>query len=423
MVPVKIIFLAVGNELLSGRTQDLNTIYLAKTLNESGLEFLEVQILKDDEKIMAEAIKNALLRADVVIMSGGIGPTKDDKTKKVLADTFFKKILPREDAKLCTKVNYARLQRHWDPNLNFYHHFPEDFFPVNNPRGLAPGLAYFISHANQQIEQKKVVLAAPGVPNEFQAMLRDEFIPLMATHFGHRIAKRFQTIIRTKGIAEENIFGELIPTLWEDLSRMGEVSSLPHTLGIDIVVTSYEENQSKKIYDFITHSKLAPYIWQLGPLSIAELVLKNALAKKITFGLAESCTGGLVSSKITDIPGSSCAFYGSIICYDNSIKEKILGVSPDTLSQFGAVSVEVAKEMAQGALKKLQTDIIISLSGIAGPDGGTDIKPVGTLALGYATKNQCSAKLITFPFRDRIRLKERFAEESLVLLKELIDSI
>lgn len=410
--------IVIGDEILNGRTTDLNGSWLSKFLFKKGLEFKSLRFIRDNVEEMNEALKASLHDSDIVITSGGIGPTLDDKTKGTLADYFGKKIIERQDVAAVVTENYIRFGRTWAPSTNHYHFFPEDFEAIKNPRGLAPGLLYFS-------KDNKLVMAAPGVPREFTAMVEEEFFPAIKARFADRLKENFQCVIRTQGVPEEKIFFELCPTLWQDLETFGKVSSLPHTIGIDIVVgyhgtqKSHEET-SKKIKELISKTPLAPHVWQWGNRSINEMVLEKALEKKCTFAFAESCTGGLTSSKITDLSGSSAVFFGGIISYDNSIKENVLKVKKETLEKFGAVSVECAVEMARGVRELLKTDYAVSITGIAGPTGGSAEKPIGTVAIGVASKDKNHAVLFHFP-GDRIKLKDRFSDKALLTLLELME--
>lgn len=409
--------IVIGDEILNGRTTDLNGSWLAKFLFKKGLQLTSIHFIRDSVDEINLTLTAALKENDIIITSGGIGPTLDDKTKNTLANFFGKKIIERSDVASIVTENYTRFGRTWTPSSNHYHHFPEDFLAIKNPRGLAPGLGFFSP-------EKKLILSGPGVPREFTEMVDKEFIPLITSHFKDRFKENFQTVVRTTGVAEEKIFFELCPNLWSDLEKFGKVSSLPHTIGIDIVI-GYEgsrelhEERSKKIKELIEKTPLLPHVWQWGNQPINERVMNLAQTKKCTFSFAESCTGGLTASKITDLPGASDAFWGSVVCYDNSAKISLLEVSPETLKEFGAVSVETAKAMAIGVRKKLNTDYAVSISGIAGPDGGSKEKPVGTVCIGYASKEKNGAYLFQFP-GDRIKLKDRFSDMALLKLYELM---
>lgn len=407
----------IGDEILNGRTADLNGTWLTKYLFKRGLQLKAMRFIRDDVDEINNALTAALKESDIVITSGGIGPTLDDKTKNTLANYFGKKISESANVANIVTENYVRFGRTWTKESNHYHFFPEDFVATPNPKGLAPGITYFSP-------DKKLIMAGPGVPREFTEIVEQEFFPLIKKHFSERFEENFQTVVRTQGVPEEKIFFDLCPTLWNDLEKFGKVSSLPHTIGIDIVISYHGDAQShlvtqQKIKELIMSTKLKDNVWQWGNVAIAELVLDKAKNKKCTFAFAESCTGGLTSSKITDLPGSSDVFHGGIISYDNSIKENILKVKSQTLKDFGAVSIETATEMAIGARELLKVDYAISISGIAGPTGGTPEKPKGTVAIGFASKDKSGAHLYLFP-GDRIRLKDRFSDKALLTLFELM---
>ena len=421
--PLKVSMIVIGDEILNGRTADLNGSWLSKYLFQKGLVFHSLRFIHDDITEINKALSDSMEESDIIITSGGIGPTVDDKTKSTLANFFHKKIIERNDVAEIVTQNYLNFGRTWAPNSNFYHFFPEDFIATNNPRGLAPGITYYES------SRKKLIMAGPGVPREFTEIVDHEFFPLIKKHFHDRFQENFQTVIRTMGVAEEKIFFELCPTLWSDLEHFGKVSSLPHTIGIDIVISyngNISDHQKKQnaIQGLIEKSALKDYVWQYGNRPVNELVLQQALEKKITFAFAESCTGGLTSSKITDLSGSSEVFMGAVVSYANAAKSDLLGVKESTLKKFGAVSIEVATEMARGALEKFHVDYAVSLTGIAGPSGGSTEKTVGSVVIGFASRNAneivSGAKSFQFP-GDRIRRKERFSDMALLTLLHLIE--
>lgn len=411
--------IVIGDEILNGRTTDLNGTFLSKYLFKKGLTFKSLRFIRDDIDEINKALTDSLAESDIIITSGGIGPTVDDKTKTTLANYYGKKVIEREDVAEIVTNNYLRFGRTWQPGHNYYHFFPEDFIPVSNPRGLAPGIAYYDD------VQKKLIMAGPGVPREFTEIVDKEFFPMIKQYFGNRLGDFQQAVIRTTGVSEEKIFFELCPTLWKELEHFGKVSSLPHTIGIDIVVSysaGEKEHQSKlqAIEKIINASALASHVWQFGNTPVNELVLAKARELKATFSLAESCTGGLTSSRITDLAGSSEVFMGAVVSYANEAKSDFLGVKEKTLKDHGAVSIETAREMAEGARSKFHTDFAVSITGIAGPSGGTPEKPEGTVVIGYAGKQFSGAQKFQFP-GDRIRRKERFSDMALLMLLHLME--
>ncbi len=417
---ISVSMLVVGDEILNGRTIDLNASYLAKFLFKVGLHLKNVEFIRDNENEYYETLYKMQKTSDIIITSGGIGPTLDDMTKKCLSHFYNKPLRENNHVEKIVRQNYTRFGRTWEPSLNYYHFFPEDFIAFNNPLGLAPGLGYFDQSTNT------LILSAPGVPREFEAMVTDEFFPFIEKKFSNNFARTFQTIVRTHSISEEKIFGEIAPNLWETLLKFGKVSSLPHTIGIDIIV-SYQSSEAEHIEyqsainKIFKESPLAKYIWQYGNIDLSQLLLNTLKDKKLTIGFAESCTGGLTSSKITDLSGSSEIFLGSVISYSNDVKINTLGVNQKTLEQFGAVSVECAKEMSIGLQKLLKVDIAVSITGIAGPTGGSIDKPVGTVCFAVTFKNKTISQIQNMP-GNRVRRKDRFSEYALWLAYQAITS-
>lgn len=411
----KITQIIIGDELLSGKIQDLNLKYLAQTLLPTGHKLQGAKFIADETKQIIKTLEQSSHENDVLIITGGLGPTKDDLTKAVLGEWIGSQMKESPEAIEIVTKQYARLNRQWSSELNHYHLLPEKISAIYNPVGFAPGL--FLTKNNC------LVFAAPGVPREFQGMLKDIILPMINSKLDQTQEGLEIFNIRTFGVPEEVIFGKLCPDLWEQLEVFGKVSSLPNLSGVDITLRlpiNEKLNHAKaEIKKIINESAIKENIWHIGMSELCELIVQEATNKNITFAFAESCTGGLVSSMITDISGSSACFLGSVVSYANEVKMNQLGVKKETLEKFGAVSLETAKEMAIGARKNLCADITISFSGIAGPGGGSELKPVGTLSLGTSTKKDDSSELVYFS-GDRVRLKQRFATTGLFRLLMLI---
>lgn len=367
---MKIALITIGSELLNGKIKDINTYNLSKLVQSYDFELVSSISIPDDEVQINKAIDFSLSN-DVIIITGGLGPTEDDITKDVLIRKFG-----------------------------------DQFIELENHNGVAKGLFF---------DQSTKVIATPGVPSEFQVMLKKEIINLLNL----TSRKNNQVIFKTYTMSEWKIFNELCPHLWEKLEKYGEVSCLPVIQGVDIGVTLNDIAKENELIRAVQSTKLSDIIWNIGHESLEEVIINKARKKKFKIGFAESCTGGLLASKITDISGSSSVFYGSIVSYSNEVKVKSLGVSELTLKSHGAVSEEVAKEMATGALKRMNLDLAVATTGIAGPNGGSDEKPVGTVCVGVATKD----KVISFKLQfkgNREILKERFAKAALYKMYEAL---
>lgn len=412
-------FLIIASEVLNGKISDVNNQTLAQFLRKFHVEIEKTIIVKDSIPSIHKALKDLLDECDFVVTSGGLGPTRDDLTKDALGSFFGKKNLFSDGAMKIAEKNYQRFNRPFAGKEHGYCWLPEDFVALNNPTGMAPGLFYS--------DNDKYILCGPGVPREFRGIIEEHLERLILSK--NTSTEKFRLVnIRTKRIPEEKIFGEVDPTLWDKLEAYGDVSSLPNYLGVDVGVRisgSSEaelDRKEKEILSIIDSSPLKASVWHIGLESIEEVILTKARALNLKFGFAESATGGLCAHRITSVSGSSKSFMGSIVSYDNSVKAGVLGVRPETLATYSEVSLETAKEMSEGAKKILDVDIAVSITGIAGPSGGTPEKPVGYVCVGVSSgmgTESFEAKL----FGDREQLKFRFSQQVLMTLIETMEKI
>ena len=416
-ITMKIGLLIIASEVLDGKITDLNTRYLAEYLKGQNLELEVTTTVRDREDDILKGLADLFQSAQLVISSGGLGPTKDDLTKKVIGQYFEREHVYSPAAHQVAETNYQRLNRTYPGKEHGYSFLPEGFLPLENATGFAPG---FYAEGDD-----KFLIAAPGVPREFKSIIND--------HLGNWIKKNIQVpqfmeniIIRTKKVPEEKIFGEVDPFLWDKLEAFGDVSSLPVLMGVDIGVKikASGENEltlkKQAVFQIIKDSPICSSVWNWGPEKLEEVIVMRANELGLKFGFAESCTGGLCSQRITNVSGSSKSFFGSVICYDTAVKINQLNVSPLTISNKGVVSTETAEEMATGLARLWKLDLAISTTGIAGPNGGTIENPVGTVCIGiHSAQKQTSIKLHLFG--DREQLKERFAQAALMALWETME--
>ncbi len=409
---MKASLIIIGDELTSGKTADRNGPFLAQWVRRQGLDLIELKIIGDDREHIGQALREAWERTRLIITSGGLGPTEDDKTRAAVREFVGEELGENPAALAIVKRQYQRFGKTWSPGSNAYHLLPPSCFPVENPGGLAPGWGL--------AREGKLLLAAPGVPSELQGMAEKEWPSLLAQYFPQQFSQFQRITVRTHGIGEEQLFKIWPSHLRQRAESLGKLSSLPQILGVDLVF-SFQGNESEKgqrlveLKNLFRDTPVAPYIWQWGELSLPHFVVQNLKAKKMTLSLAESCTGGLVANLLTDVPGVSGVLHGGVVAYTNPVKISRLAVSPETLQAHGAVSEAVAREMARGAQTAFQTDYTISFTGLAGPDGGTAERPVGTVAIGLACLGQVEAQL--YHFRgNRRHLKEIFARQGLFLL-------
>jgi nicotinamide-nucleotide amidase len=415
---MKVSLLVIGNEILNGKITDANTRFLAEYLMTHHFDFHSVLTVRDIEEDIHRGLESLFAHSEIIITSGGLGPTKDDITKGAIARYLKREIVYNGDAEEVAKKSYTRLNRVWPGSEHEYAKLPVGFIPLTNSIGFAP--SFFIE------EKRGIILSAPGVPREFKAIIEDHLTKI-TSHRRKTLEYYEYVTVRTQKVPEEKIFNEVDPELWDALSVYGDVSSLPVFLGVDIcvkIVSSSKaetENKKQKVLDILRRSPVHQHVWHYGPESLEEVILQKAREKKITFGFAESATGGLCSHRVTGVAGSSACFMGSVICYDESVKIKTLGVSAETISQKGVVSFETASEMAQGLKEKLSLDIAISITGIAGPGGGSAENPVGTVWIGTSTRIKNTAEQYKL-FGDREQLKSRFAQLALLKLLSEVEN-
>ncbi len=412
-------FLIIASEVLNGKISDVNNQALARFLRPFSIEIEKTMIVKDSVPAIHQALRDLFEECDLVVTSGGLGPTRDDLTKEALGSYFGKKSFFSEDAFQIADKNYQKFGRQFPGREHGYCFLPQGFCALNNPTGFAPGLFFQ--------ENGKFIFSGPGVPREFRGMIEEHLERLVLTSCKASEAFRFINI-RTKRVPEEKIFGEVDPTLWDKLEAYGSVSSLPNYLGVDVGVKicanspAELDKKEKEILAIVDNSPVKASVWHIGLESIEEIILEKAKSLNLKFGFAESATGGLCSHRMTSVSGSSQSFMGSVVSYSNEVKKNVLGVSASTIEKYSEVSLEAAKEMAEGARKILNVDIAVSVTGIAGPNGGTPEKPVGFVCVGVSSKlgnHSFDSKL----FGDREQLKFRFSQQVLMTLVEAMEEI
>jgi nicotinamide-nucleotide amidase len=363
--------ITIGDELLIGQVVNTNAAWMAQQLNMKGWEVRQLSSVSDERNEIMRALHEASQRADIILMTGGLGPTRDDITKNVLCQ-FFSTTLVQNDMVLEMIDSFFRRKGLPLTETNREQALvPQSATVIENQLGTAPGLAFE--------KDGKIYVAMPGVPYEMKYIMETYVIPVLLKRAGG-IAIMHRTIL-TQGIGE-SFLSEIIRD-WED--NLGPYIKLAYLPSPGLVrlrlsargddATFLEELLELRIAEL---RKLIPqYIWGEGVETLEEVTGKLLGQKGLTLSTAESCTGGHIAHRITSVAGSSEYFKGSIVAYDNQVKSMLLGVRDETLQNYGAVSREVVEEMAAGACKLMKTDYAIAVSGIAGPGGGTADKPVG----------------------------------------------
>lgn len=408
--------LSTGDEVRSGALIDSNSAHIAEVLEEAGLEVRRHSTVGDDLSAISSIIKETAGRADVAVVTGGLGPTTDDLTAEAVAMAAGTKLYEDEKALSSMKNFFKKRQRLINPLNIKQAMLPEGSKCLENPVGSAPGFAVRIENC--------LFFFLPGVPSEMKKMLSEKVIPeIYALQGGireYRLVRNISTFGLTEAAVNENLLSFIndYPGI-----KLGLRATFP-----EIHVKLYARGRDEKTVSELLERATASVLNKLGnrvlstkgePMEIA--VGKLLKSRRATLAVAESCTGGLVSNMLTNVPGSSDYFLFSGVTYSNESKIKLLGVKQEVIEKHGAVHEETAKEMAVCARRIAGATYGLSTSGIAGPAGGTEEKPVGTVCVGLATPGEARGFRFIFQFGDRLMNKKVFAVTALdVLRKELL---
>ncbi|MDP3024357.1 MAG: competence/damage-inducible protein A [candidate division Zixibacteria bacterium] len=405
--------ITIGDEIIHGEILDSNSAYIGDKLSSLGIEIAFRTSVGDDLKRIIEAIKLAVERADLVIATGGLGPTNDDLTKKGIVKAFKRNLVFHED--ILKKVEEGFRRRGIEmPKINQNQALlPQGAKALPNQYGSAPGI--FIQ------EGKRFFFALPGVPLEMKTILENEILPFLKTRSSRKVV--LQKVLRTTGIVESAIYEKLDSVL--KAKSPVKLGFLPSFSGVDIKlrITSESEDLARKDISEIEQKIreiLNENIYGMDKESLEEVVGRLLSDKKKTISVAESCTGGLIGAKFTSISGSSNYFMDGVISYSNQSKMEFLKIPREIIEKYGAVSEEVAILMAEGIRKVSNTDYGVSATGIAGPTGGTEEKPVGLVYIGFAHENDSYARKFIFG-GDRQTIRERTAQAALNLVRLFIE--
>ncbi|MDH6304327.1 nicotinamide-nucleotide amidase [Parabacteroides sp. PF5-5] len=383
--------ITIGDELLIGQVVDTNSAWMGQELNKEGFQVIWRTAVGDVEKDMLEVIDAAMNRVQIVLITGGIGPTKDDITKKTLCKYFdsglhFSEEVYQNIEQLFNKTGRVINELTRDQAL-----VPDKCTVIQNKAGTAP-CSWFERDG-------KILVSMPGVPYEMKWLMTNEIIPRLKKRFHQDVFIRHQTTW-VSGYSESGLAIELTQ-FEEELPTFIKLAYLPQPGLIRLRLSVYAESKEQaelsiKEQNEKLHKLLNGHILAEEDTPLEELIGKALLEKQLTMGTAESCTGGRIASMLTSIPGSSRYFVGSIVSYSNEVKHNVLGVSNEDLEKYGAVSQPVVEQMALGAIRVLGCDCAVATSGIAGPDGGTPEKPVGTVWIAAAYKNKVVSECYHF---------------------------
>ncbi|GAB3338475.1 competence/damage-inducible protein A [Larkinella ripae] len=396
MKPILAEVITIGDEILFGQITDTNTQWIGAELTKIGIRTIRKSSVGDTKEAILGILEEATRRVDLVILTGGLGPTKDDITKVTLCD-YFNTTLERNPEALAFVTKFFESRGRQITEINARQaDLPLNCTYIPNDWGTAPGMWFY--------ENDTVYVSLPGVPFEMKNLMQYRIIPKLQQHFETPVI--VHKMIRTIGIGE-SFLAETIAD-WENnlpphiklayLPSFGQVRLRLTGTGTDTLQVQQEiEEQLQAVLPLIQ-----PYVFGYDSDELETKVAQLLAEKSWMLATAESCTGGFVASQITKYSGSSAYFVGGVVAYSNTVKISQLGVNPETIHQFGAVSEETVREMAEGVRKTLGANVGIATSGIAGPDGGTPEKPVGTIWIACSTEKQTVARLLKLgPHREQ----------------------
>ena len=412
--------ISIGNELLIGQVVNTNASWMAEQLNLAGFRVKQISAIADEPEDILSALKDAESRNPIVLITGGLGPTKDDITKETIC-TYFNTKLVFNQGVFDSIEKLFSLRGYKVTDLNRKQaEIPETCIPLANKNGTAPGI--WIEKVRNDEQSKSVFVFMPGVPFEMKSMFVETVIP--------KLKETFQTqsivhkTVLTQGVGE-SFLADIIEKWEVNLPENISLAYLPQPGIVRLRLSGFGDKEAEVREQISLQAgkleKLIPqYIFGYNDDKLEEIVGKLLKNNNLTLATAESCTGGYIAHLITSIPGSSMYYKGSVVAYANDIKENELNVSRDSLILFGAVSEQVVKEMAIGIRKKFNTDFAIATSGIAGPDGGTPEKPIGTIWIAIATPQKVIARHYLMGENRERNIRKTALQALNLLRKELI---
>ena len=401
---MKASIISVGTELLMGEITNTNTVYLSQKLNDHGVDVLYHHTVGDNPGRLTHVLEKALEDTDLIITTGGLGPTQDDMTKEVVCQVFDDELIMNDDWLQLLHKRYEERGSVLTENNFKQAMLPSRAEILWNEKGSAPGFILTCDRSGTSCSENsigKTICCLPGPPREMKWLFEEKAEPILFQGAEEVLIHR---MIRTFGIGESRMETELMDLI--DGQNDPTIATYAKTGECAIRIASKRssrEEAEKAVDDMIDKIKdrIGEYIYSTDDEELVDVVSRQLLDKGITISSAESCTGGLFASTLIDIPGISAVFDRSLVTYSNNAKIEELGVKPETLEKHGAVSEETALEMAEGIRRASGSDVGISSTGIAGPDGGTDEKPVGLVYIGFVFGDKKMCRRITWNTRGR----------------------
>ncbi len=403
----KAAILTIGDELMIGQINDTNSTWIAAFLDQHGWQLSRKMGVRDDISQIVEAIDICLQNADLLITTGGLGPTSDDLTVDALCRYFGCNKVWHEETWVRVQAMVRLFGREPSEMHKLQCYQPEAAEIIPNDRGSAPAPLFR--------KNGKIVVSVPGVPNEMKHLLQDKIINLLPQ--GNPVKHAF---IRTAGEGE-SVIAEKIRDIEAELPSTIKLAYLPNYSQVTLRLTSYASNTHEEVDQFASKiiGRLGPLVYGTGDTTLSKAIGDLLRERKETIGTGESCTGGYLSHLITSVPGSSDYYLGSVIPYAYELKTSLLGIAPEMLHTYGAVSEEVIRAMAEGVREKLGTTWSLATSGIAGPGGATPQKPVGTIWIACSGPNGTRTRLLSVN-RERLSNIEAASVSALILLRKMM---
>lgn len=401
--------IAIGSELLTPYRVDTNSLWLTDRLNSVGIEVKLKTVVGDDEDRLEEAFRGALARSEIIISTGGLGPTEDDITRRVLAKVTGRQLVLDYGVLEQIKEKFARRGYHMAPNNERQALIPRGATVLPNELGTAPGI---------KLEQDgKLMIILPGPPREMKPMFDQYVMPdLESLSRGVRVARR---VLKVVGLGESALDDMIAPIYKRYSNPTTTILFTDSDIEIHLAARAESLDRAEEMIEALVAelgNKLGQFLYSTRGESLEEVVGRGLALKGYTIATAESCTGGLLAERITSVPGASDYFLGSIVSYAEGAKVALLGVPRELIERHGAVSQQVAEAMARGAKERMGSRVAVSVTGVAGPGGGTEATPVGTVYIGLADEIEVVAKRLILP-GDRHLIRWRASSAALDMIR------
>ena len=408
---MKAYLISIGDELLIGQTINTNVAFIGNLISDINISIIKSVVIGDDIKIILDELELASVKADLIICTGGLGPTHDDVTRNAFVSYFKTELVQNDEVLEGIKSMLKRRGRELKKTQEDQAMVPKVAEVIRNENGTAPG--YWIERDN------KIFIVMPGVPYEMKAMMSNHIIQKLIEKIGEPNEFIKKTTLQTTGLPE-SVLAERLGNI-EELLNGAQLAFLPNQYGVRLRVTvksSIEEEANNHLLEIEQkiRSKVGRFIYGRGDENLEDVVGRLLKERELRISVAESCTGGGLADRITNINGSSKYFERGVVTYSNAAKVELLKVDEDVMIEKGAVSAEVAMQMAEGIKSISGADIGVSLTGIMGPTGGVTDKPVGTVFIGYCDDKVCTAKRFQFG-EDRILNKNRATQAALEMVR------